>query len=58
MDGFDQLRIRSAFSINLITLFALVLTIGIVVDNAIVVTEVVHAKMEQWVPINKRPKVS
>ncbi len=34
-------------SINLITLFALVLSIGIVVDNAIVVVEAVHAKMEQ-----------
>jgi len=33
-------------SINLITLFALVLSIGIVVDNAIVVVEAVHAKME------------
>jgi len=33
------------FSINLITLFALVLAIGIVVDNAIVVIEAVHAKM-------------
>ncbi len=32
-------------SINLITLFALVLSIGIVVDNAIVVVEAVHAKM-------------
>lgn len=34
-------------SINLITLFALVLAIGIVVDNAIVVVEGVHAKMEE-----------
>ncbi|TNF24617.1 MAG: efflux RND transporter permease subunit, partial [Bacteroidetes bacterium] len=33
-------------SINLITLFALVLAIGIVVDDAIVVVEAVHAKME------------
>ena len=33
-------------TINLITLFALVLAIGIVVDNAIVVVEAVHAKME------------
>ncbi|HRH96900.1 MAG TPA: efflux RND transporter permease subunit [Prosthecobacter sp.] len=32
-------------TINLITLFALVLAIGIVVDNAIVVVEAVHAKM-------------
>ncbi|MCG9881438.1 MAG: efflux RND transporter permease subunit, partial [Bacteroidia bacterium] len=35
------------FSINLLTLFALVLAIGIVVDNAIVVVEAVHAKMEE-----------
>lgn len=34
------------FSINLLTLFALVLAIGIVVDNAIVVVEAVFAKME------------
>jgi HAE1 family hydrophobic/amphiphilic exporter-1 len=33
------------FSINLLTLFALVLAIGIVVDDAIVVVEAVHAKM-------------
>jgi HAE1 family hydrophobic/amphiphilic exporter-1 len=35
------------FSINLITLFALVLAIGIVVDDSIVVVEAVHAKMEK-----------
>ncbi len=34
-------------TLNLITLFALVLAIGIVVDNAIVVMEAVHAKMEE-----------
>ncbi|MCZ2129995.1 MAG: efflux RND transporter permease subunit [Bacteroidia bacterium] len=34
------------FSINLLTLFALVLAIGIVVDDAIVVVEAVHAKLE------------
>ncbi len=34
------------FSINLLTLFALVLAIGIVVDNGIVVVEAVYAKME------------
>ena len=34
-------------SINLITLFALVLAIGIVVDDAIVVVEAVHAKMHE-----------
>jgi len=35
------------FSINLLTLFALVLAIGIVVDNAIVVVEAVYVKMEE-----------
>ena len=34
-------------SINLITLYALVLAIGIVVDNAIVVVEAVHVKMHE-----------
>jgi HAE1 family hydrophobic/amphiphilic exporter-1 len=34
------------FSINLLTLFALVLAIGIVVDDAIVVVEAVHAKLD------------
>lgn len=34
-------------SINLVTLFALVLAIGIVVDDAIVVVEAVHVKMEE-----------
>lgn len=36
------------FSLNLITLFALVLAIGIVIDDAIVVVEAVHAKMEEF----------
>lgn len=35
------------FSLNLLTLFALVLAIGIVVDDAIVVVEAVHAKLDQ-----------
>lgn len=35
------------FSLNLLTLFALVLAIGIVVDDAIVVVEAVHAKLEK-----------
>ncbi|WP_207423958.1 efflux RND transporter permease subunit [Desertivirga brevis] len=34
------------FTINLLTLFALVLAIGIVVDDAIVVVEAVHAKLD------------
>ena len=35
------------FTINMLTLFALVLAIGIVVDDAIVVVEAVHAKLEE-----------
>jgi len=35
------------FTINLLTLFALVLAIGIVVDDAIVVVEAVHSKLER-----------
>lgn len=35
------------FSINLLTLFAIVLAIGIVVDDAIVVVEAVHAKIDE-----------
>jgi HAE1 family hydrophobic/amphiphilic exporter-1 len=34
------------FSINLLTLFALVLSIGVVVDDAIIVVEAVHAKLD------------
>ena len=34
------------FSINLLTLFALILAIGIVVDDSIVVVEAVHAKID------------
>ena len=47
-------------SINLVTLFALVLAIGIVVDDAIVVVEAVHAKMEEephLTPFNAVKKV-
>ncbi|MDI1448427.1 efflux RND transporter permease subunit [Polyangium sp. 6x1] len=46
-------------TINLITLFALVLAIGIVVDNAIVVVEAVHVKMaeEGLSPYNAVKKV-
>lgn len=38
----------AGFSLNLLTLFALVLAIGIVVDDAIVVVEAVHARMESF----------
>jgi HAE1 family hydrophobic/amphiphilic exporter-1 len=41
------------YSLNLLTLFALVLAIGIVVDDAIVVVEAVHAKMEHGIRCKK-----
>ncbi|MCL3781429.1 efflux RND transporter permease subunit [Prolixibacteraceae bacterium JC049] len=37
----------AGYSLNLLTLFALILAIGIVVDDAIVVVEAVHAKLEE-----------
>ena len=43
------------YSINLLTLFALVLAIGIVVDDAIVVVEAVHAKIDEG---EKNPKTA
>lgn len=38
------------FSINLLTLFALILAIGIVVDDAIVVVEAVHTQLHNGAP--------
>lgn len=35
------------YSVNLLTLFALVLAIGIVVDDAIIVVEIIHARLEE-----------
>ncbi|HYW35263.1 MAG TPA: efflux RND transporter permease subunit [Balneolaceae bacterium] len=35
------------YSLNLLTLFALVLAIGIVVDNAIIVVEIIYARFEE-----------
>jgi hydrophobe/amphiphile efflux-1 (HAE1) family protein len=46
------------FSVNLLTLFALVLAIGIVVDDAIVVVEAVHAKMEHNPGLSPRAATS
>tara|TARA_R110002050_G_scaffold16719_2_gene50551 strand:- start:11848 stop:14985 length:3138 start_codon:yes stop_codon:yes gene_type:complete len=43
------------YSINLLTLFALVLAIGIVVDDAIVVVEAVHSKIDSG---EKNPKTA
>lgn len=42
------------FSVNLLTLFALVLAIGIVVDDAIVVVEAVHAQLDSGAVKNAR----
>jgi HAE1 family hydrophobic/amphiphilic exporter-1 len=46
------------FSINLLTLFAMVLAIGIVVDDAIVVVEAVHAKLDNGAKSAKEATVS
>jgi HAE1 family hydrophobic/amphiphilic exporter-1 len=45
------------FTINLLTLFALVLAIGIVVDDAIVVVEAVHAKLDHGYTSAKKATV-
>lgn len=45
------------YSLNLLTLFALVLAIGIVVDDAIVVVEAVHAKMENGISNSKKATI-
>lgn len=41
----------AGFSINVLTLLAIVLSIGLVVDDAIVVLENIYAKMEMGLPI-------
>ncbi|CAM1355732.1 efflux RND transporter permease subunit [Tenacibaculum ascidiaceicola] len=46
------------YSINLLTLFALILAIGIVVDDAIVVVEAVHAKLEEGAESAKKASIS
>ncbi|MBP1616248.1 MAG: efflux system, inner rane transporter CmeB [Bacteroidetes bacterium] len=45
------------YSINMLTLFALVLAIGIVVDDAIVVVEAVHAKLDEGYKSAKKASV-
>jgi len=47
--GTFAFMVIAGFSINLLTLFALVLVIGTVVDDSIVVVEAVHAKFEAGV---------
>ncbi|MGF7043030.1 efflux RND transporter permease subunit [Mucilaginibacter lappiensis] len=46
------------FTINLLTLFAMVLAIGIVVDDAIVVVEAVHAKLDGGAKSGKEATIS
>ncbi|NWJ50554.1 MAG: efflux RND transporter permease subunit [Bacteroidetes bacterium] len=46
------------FTINMLTLFALLLSIGIVVDDAIVVVEAVHAKLDQGAKNAKAAAIS
>jgi len=46
------------YSLNLLTLFALILAIGIVVDDAIVVVEAVHAKLEGGYKDAKKASIS
>ena len=46
------------YSINLLTLFALVLAIGIVVDDAIVVVEAVHAKLDEGAKDPKKATIN
>lgn len=46
------------FSINMLTLFAMILAIGIVVDDAIVVVEAVHAKLDHGIKDAKKATLS
>jgi len=46
------------FSINMLTLFAMILAIGIVVDDAIVVVEAVHAKLDEGATSGKEATIS
>jgi multidrug efflux pump len=43
----------AGFSINVLTLLAMVLAIGLVVDDAIVVLENVYQKIEQGMPVHQ-----
>jgi HAE1 family hydrophobic/amphiphilic exporter-1 len=45
-------------SINMLTLFAMILVIGIVVDDAIVVVEAVHAKLDEGAKSAKEATLS
>src|SRR5215210_445839 len=45
------------FTVNLLTLFAMILAIGIVVDDAIVVVEAVHAKLDQGYTSPKKASI-
>ncbi|WP_415909938.1 efflux RND transporter permease subunit [Oleiharenicola sp. Vm1] len=48
--GCGMLMIALGFSINLLTLLAMVLAIGLVVDDAIVVVENIHRHIEEGLP--------
>ena len=45
--GASAIMLALGFSLNLLTLLAMVLAIGLVVDDAIVVVENVHRRMEE-----------
>ncbi|WP_282036369.1 efflux RND transporter permease subunit [Saccharicrinis aurantiacus] len=45
------------FSINMLTMFAMVLAIGIVVDNAIVVVEAVYVKLDEGVESARKASI-
>ncbi len=48
--GVCSLMLAAGFSINLLTLLAMVLAIGLVVDDAIVVVENIHRHLEEGLP--------
>lgn len=54
--GTFAFMVVAGFSINLITLFALVLVIGTVVDDSIVVVEAVHSRFDAGYKTRSRPR--
>ena len=48
----------AGFSLNLLTLFALILAVGIVIDDAIVVVEAIHSKLEKGEKDPKKASIS
>jgi multidrug efflux pump len=51
--GVASLMLALGYSINLLTLLAMVLAIGLVVDDAIVVVENIHRHIDEGIPIFK-----